>query len=60
MYLVRELEKFDLKMIFKMFVLILIEKKEGNKKVFVLFFDEEFEEVFNDVVDFEIKNICFL
>jgi CRISPR-associated endoribonuclease Cas6 len=59
-YLLREPEKFDSKMTFKTFAPILIEKKEGNKKVPVLPFDEEFEEVFNDVVDFEIKNIRLL
>lgn len=59
-YLVREPEKFDSKMTFKTFAPILIEKKEGNKKVSVLPFDEEFEEVFNDVIDFEIRNIRLL
>lgn len=59
-YLVRELEKFDSKMTFKTFAPILIEKKEGNKKVPVLPFDEGFEEIFNDIVDFEIRNIRLL
>ncbi|WAM36143.1 CRISPR-associated endoribonuclease Cas6 [Caldicellulosiruptor acetigenus] len=59
-YLLREPEKFDSKMTFKTFAPILIEKKEGNKKVPVLPFDEEFEEVFNDVIDFEIRNIRLL
>ena len=59
-YLVREPEKFDSKMTFKTFATILIEKKEGKKKVPVLPFDEGFEEIFNDVVDFEIRNIRIL
>jgi len=60
MYLVKEPEKFDSKMVFKTFSPILIEKKEGNKKVPVLPFDEGFEDVFNDVVDFEIRNVRLL
>ncbi|ADL41485.1 CRISPR-associated protein Cas6 [Caldicellulosiruptor obsidiansis OB47] len=60
MYLVKEPEKFDSKMVFKTFSPILIEKKEGNKKVPVLPFDEGFEDVFNEVVDFEIRNVRLL
>ncbi|ADQ08189.1 CRISPR-associated protein Cas6 [Caldicellulosiruptor hydrothermalis 108] len=60
MYLVREPEQFSSTMTFKTFAPVLIEKKEGNKKVPVLPFSKDFEEVLNDVVDFEIRNIRLL
>ncbi|ERM91452.1 CRISPR-associated protein Cas6 [Caldanaerobacter subterraneus subsp. yonseiensis KB-1] len=59
-YLVKEPEEFNTTMAFKTFSPILIEKKEEDKKMPVLPFDERFEEVFNDVVDFEIRNIRLL
>ncbi|ADQ47257.1 CRISPR-associated protein Cas6 [Caldicellulosiruptor kronotskyensis 2002] len=60
MYLVREPEQFRSTMMFKTFAPILIEKKEGNKKVPVLPYDEGFEDIFNEVVDFGIRNIRLL
>ncbi len=60
MYLVKEPEQFNSTMTFKTFAPILIEKKEGNKKVPVLPYDEGFEEILNNVVDFEIRNIRLL
>lgn len=57
MYLIREPERFNTTMTFKTFSPILIEKKEEGKKIPVLPHQKEFEDVFNNIVDFEIRNI---
>lgn len=59
-YLVKEPEQFSSSMTFKTLSPILIEKKEGNEKVPILPYDEGFEDVFNEVVDFELRNIRVL
>jgi len=59
-YLVKEPEQFSSNMTFKTFSPVLIEKKEGDDKIPVLPYDEGFEEVLNDVIDFEIRNIRIL
>ncbi|WPX08953.1 CRISPR-associated endoribonuclease Cas6 [Anaerocellum danielii] len=59
-YLVKEPEQFLSPMVFKTFSPVLIEKKEGDDKVPVLPYEEGFEEVLNDVIDFEIRNIRIL
>lgn len=59
-YLVKEPEQFSSTMTFKTFSPVLIEKKEGDDKIPVLPYDKGFEEVLNDVVDFEVRNIRIL
>ncbi|WAM31481.1 CRISPR-associated endoribonuclease Cas6 [Caldicellulosiruptor naganoensis] len=60
MYLVREPEQFSSTMTFETFSPVLIEKKEGDDKVPVLPYDKGFEEILNDVIDFQIRNIRIL
>ena len=57
MYLVKEPEQFNRVMAFKTFSPILIEKKGESKKIPVLPYEDGFEDVFNEVADFEIRNI---
>jgi len=59
-YLIKEPEQFSSTMTFKTFSPVVIEKKEGDDKIPILPYDEGFEEVLNDVIDFEIRNIRIL
>lgn len=60
MSLIKEPQQFAPTMTFKTFSPILIEKKEKDKKVPILPYEDGFEDALNEVVDFEIRNIRIL